>query len=105
MRANLANIRPLACGNPHSGRALARLLLIGVALLAPRVGHVVVAAVLPEAAPVLQEVFDRAHPFDALPPVQVGDDEPDRGAVVRGDRKSTRLNSSHVKISYAVFCL
>src|SRR5690606_40679507 len=26
----------------------------------------------------------------------------DRGAV---DRKSTRLNSSHVKISYAVFCL
>src|SRR5690606_40390580 len=27
-----------------------------------------------------------------------------RGNVVR-DRKSTRLNSSHVKISYAVFCL
>src|SRR5690606_41412867 len=26
-------------------------------------------------------------------------------AVVRADRKSTRLNSSHVKISYAVFCL
>src|SRR5690606_40810238 len=25
--------------------------------------------------------------------------------VVRLDRKSTRLNSSHVKISYAVFCL
>src|SRR5690606_41227212 len=25
--------------------------------------------------------------------------------VARGDRKSTRLNSSHVKISYAVFCL
>src|SRR5690606_41231149 len=24
---------------------------------------------------------------------------------VAGDRKSTRLNSSHVKISYAVFCL
>src|SRR5690606_41253467 len=27
------------------------------------------------------------------------------GAVSRIDRKSTRLNSSHVKISYAVFCL
>src|SRR5207253_8941517 len=27
------------------------------------------------------------------------------GAVVLGDRKSTRLNSSHVAISYAVFCL
>src|SRR5690606_41468654 len=26
-------------------------------------------------------------------------------AVLRIDRKSTRLNSSHVKISYAVFCL
>src|SRR5438270_2520073 len=26
-------------------------------------------------------------------------------AVVSGDRKSTRLNSSHSQISYAVFCL
>src|SRR5256885_11794860 len=26
-------------------------------------------------------------------------------AVVAGDRKSTRLNSSHLVISYAVFCL
>src|SRR2546426_8469095 len=28
-----------------------------------------------------------------------------RGAEVREDRKSTRLNSSHLVISYAVFCL
>src|SRR5438874_10023168 len=28
-----------------------------------------------------------------------------RGATPQGDRKSTRLNSSHVEISYAVFCL
>src|SRR6266513_5639857 len=28
-----------------------------------------------------------------------------RFANSRGDRKSTRLNSSHVSISYAVFCL
>src|SRR3989454_6309047 len=27
------------------------------------------------------------------------------GPVTRGDRKSTRLNSSHLVISYAVFCL
>src|SRR5690349_23036135 len=27
------------------------------------------------------------------------------GQLVGGDRKSTRLNSSHVEISYAVFCL
>src|SRR5690625_6133118 len=30
---------------------------------------------------------------------------PDILASVDGDRKSTRLNSSHVAISYAVFCL
>src|SRR5690606_39553558 len=29
----------------------------------------------------------------------------DSGTVASPDRKSTRLNSSHVKISYAVFCL
>src|SRR5207253_8750599 len=28
-----------------------------------------------------------------------------RNSVPRSDRKSTRLNSSHVAISYAVFCL
>src|SRR3989442_4692717 len=28
-----------------------------------------------------------------------------RALVLRRDRKSTRLNSSHVRISYAVFCL
>src|SRR5690349_23803846 len=30
---------------------------------------------------------------------------PGRGLRERRDRKSTRLNSSHVEISYAVFCL
>src|SRR5690625_7314543 len=29
----------------------------------------------------------------------------DQDVLVMGDRKSTRLNSSHVAISYAVFCL
>src|SRR5206468_9768364 len=35
-------------------------------------------------------------------------DDPHRGGLPgggRGDRKSTRLNSSHDQISYAVFCL
>src|SRR5690606_41185753 len=36
---------------------------------------------------VLEQLPASAHPMDVL------------------DRKSTRLNSSHVKISYAVFCL
>src|SRR5690606_41056413 len=39
-----------------------------------------------------------------------GDDSPQFGktiidVVTTADRKGTRLNSSHVKISYAVFCL
>src|SRR5690606_39745663 len=35
---------------------------------------------------------------------QVAGKHSERGRLAR-DRKSTRLNSSHVKISYAVFCL
>src|SRR3712207_7505070 len=31
--------------------------------------------------------------------------QPDAAQVRAGDRKSTRLNSSHANISYAVFCL
>src|SRR2546426_5148343 len=39
-----------------------------------------------------------------LPPrLRAGSDAPRRAT--RGDRKSTRLNSSHLVISYAVFCL
>src|SRR3712207_9023670 len=30
---------------------------------------------------------------------------PDRENIFKSDRKSTRLNSSHANISYAVFCL
>src|SRR5690606_42061333 len=41
---------------------------------------------------------ERAHAEGISAAAQVAD-------VESGDRKSTRLNSSHVKISYAVFCL
>src|SRR5690606_40109104 len=37
--------------------------------------------------------------------VEACQDLPAQLVAIRGDRKSTRLNSSHVKISYAVFCL
>src|SRR5690606_41694127 len=37
------------------------------------------------------------------PGTNPGDNTPNKGNLE--DRKSTRLNSSHVKISYAVFCL
>src|SRR5690625_5448658 len=42
----------------------------------------------------LQELSAKADFFPSL-----------NANVNRGDRKSTRLNSSHVAISYAVFCL
>src|SRR5690606_41565166 len=38
-------------------------------------------------------------------PAAAADVHPARGDAAGQDRKSTRLNSSHVKISYAVFCL
>src|SRR2546421_2775796 len=38
------------------------------------------------------------------PPLRVSPD-PSTDVRSRGDRKSTRLNSSHDQISYAVFCL
>src|SRR2546430_10093924 len=51
---------------------------------------------------------DRRHP----PPVARHFEQglpatrrPGAGAAARSDRKSTRLNSSHSQISYAVFCL
>src|SRR5690349_24135475 len=37
--------------------------------------------------------------------VPVADPRKDVRGHVQGDRKSTRLNSSHVEIAYAVFCL
>src|SRR6266496_5551994 len=42
--------------------------------------------------------ISRAHQHRRDPPVNPHDGR-------SGDRKSTRLNSSHVEISYAVFCL
>src|SRR5256885_5542994 len=48
---------------------------------------------LAEAVDALRHAFDQALRHD-------GD-----GLLARGDRKSTRLNSSHLVISYAVFCL
>src|SRR5690606_7644952 len=38
-------------------------------------------------------------------PQTIYDKEANKYMVYWSDRKSTRLNSSHVKISYAVFCL
>src|SRR5690606_39529155 len=49
----------------------------------------------PPGAPSAADGWCRRQPQDHL----------EHAAQLRQDRKSTRLNSSHVKISYAVFCL
>src|SRR3712207_8466964 len=47
-----------------------------------------------------------ARPAAGLPRLDPGDAAHDAGIEARkADRKSTRLNSSHANISYAVFCL
>src|SRR5690349_14399634 len=76
-------------------------------------------AAVGEAFPVTATIFREGH--DELnadlvvtgpdgkrrPPVRMSKDatEPDIWHASNTDRKSTRLNSSHVEISYAVFCL
>src|SRR2546427_8619176 len=62
---------------------------IGVAVFHGAQRHVAVIAVVD-------------HPGALAAGLAVGGFE---GRVVEGDRKSTRLNSSHSQISYAVFCL
>src|SRR5690242_21005923 len=51
---------------------------------------------------IAKNVVNYAHVFDALFAEAVAPSG--AGARIR-DRKSTRLNSSHMSISYAVFCL
>src|SRR6266496_5220002 len=55
-----------------------------------------------DARPAPLRVLAREHPFHR----RADRGRRRRGALLPGrDRKSTRLNSSHVEISYAVFCL
>src|SRR3712207_7209321 len=63
------------------------------------VGRAVVVAVDQLVAVCVEDAEERVDEAD-LRRVDVDEE----GAVV-GDRKSTRLNSSHANISYAVFCL
>src|SRR2546430_3049531 len=71
--------------------------------LAPRVLHASAARATAAGSPEIT-VWSGAFRFAATttsPPV----DESRQAASTSADRKSTRLNSSHSQISYAVFCL
>src|SRR5256885_2941869 len=56
-----------------------------------------------------RSALDAGEHRDAVTPPQLAGDVPVADVLhpvlERGDRKSTRLNSSHLVISYAVFCL
>src|SRR5207249_8194279 len=52
-----------------------------------------------------RRVAERVRAAVRARPCRRVDDRDDRRHALDRDRKSTRLNSSHVSISYAVFCL
>src|SRR5215813_14390275 len=56
---------------------------------------------LHDALPIEQQ----KRPFRIATRKPLGGQDDNRFDIGRVDRKSTRLNSSHVRISYAVFCL
>src|SRR5690554_7079843 len=53
--------------------------------------------------PLPDETLDKARKADAILLGAVGGPQWDSLPMAKRDRKSTRLNSSHVRISYAVF--
>src|SRR5437899_4227091 len=63
-------------------------------------GHPVVAG-----SPCYPPCGFRAEKYDGATGALLWSTVSDAGAASGGDRKSTRLNSSHLGISYAVFCL
>src|SRR5690554_7617869 len=81
-------------GEHHPQRVLARRPGAGVAGLALLAQHQVAALAV--------VAHPGGEPGQALGVIAA--EQPD-GVVRVQDRKSTRLNSSHVRISYAVFCL
>src|SRR5256885_9405953 len=60
-------------------------------------------AYTPEVAVKTQSIFERLR--RVLPDIEWAVHAPYVAAINELDRKSTRLNSSHLVISYAVFCL
>src|SRR3712207_8879494 len=71
----------------------------GLRVQAERVGDVYGAASRTSVGP---EPWRHNHPQAPAPALRGADAGGNRAL---GDRKSTRLNSSHANISYAVFCL
>ncbi len=82
----------LAPGRRPRPGALAFLFLVGITLLAPGIGGVVVTAFFPEAAAVHGQVLDGAHPLDALPGIQPRHDQPQWVAMLGGQRHPVQIS-------------
>src|SRR5690606_40716094 len=74
--------------------------------IAMRAGDIAANGLEQEDAIRLQSIMDHLHVARVVAPADMLEHaERDCAIECVADRKSTRLNSSHVKISYAVFCL
>src|SRR2546426_5612177 len=93
-------------------RVLVAILVANLAVLGARLLIGIVAGSMAILGGALDAAVDALNNILALAVVRLASKEPDEDHpyghgkyVVQGDRKSTRLNSSHLVISYAVFCL
>src|SRR5256886_12317523 len=87
-------------------------ILISCYALNARTAYIYIRGEFPEGAKILERAIEQARQHNFLGKNVLGsgfDGEiyvhRGAGAYICGDRKSTRLNSSHSQISYAVFCL
>src|SRR5690348_9029673 len=84
-------------GNEDAAYAGPHLLAVADGMGGYEAGEVASAAVISTVAPLDRAAMPESELIDALAAASISSDS--------GDRKSTRLNSSHPSISYAVFCL
>src|SRR5690606_22050755 len=91
----------------RAGNDAGRLVGFGVAMFAAYIAVFVVVVGLfgQDFLAWYMEVLAASTQNDAEAQAKVLQDIPESFGTLMADRKSTRLNSSHVKISYAVFCL
>src|SRR4051812_1513614 len=68
------------------GRAAGSASIAGIALLKPRIAIDVITELFPEAGPVIAGEFQAAHPFGALPEIQMRHQQPSRTAMFGGER-------------------
>src|SRR3712207_9569304 len=94
---------------PHTSMCSVRILFFFLMIRRPPRSTLFPYTTLFRSAPVrgpgIEVTVDDAPGIDEQDDAPRTEEEPSEEAEGRVDRKSTRLNSSHANISYAVFCL